>query len=128
MKRKNASELAKATKMRCGLRCMPVHGTFPFFISWPLAWIRFFDEEIEFSGGFLMPTFIPPFSRPSFRVKRSSITKIERAPQGIRIFASGFDDPWIVGSIFPKRFLRKLRENGLDIPDGPIIRSKWFSI
>ena len=127
MKRKNASELAKATKMRCGLRCMPVHGTFPFFISWPLAWIRFSDEVIEFSSGWFSVLFFPT-GRPYFRVDRSSITKIERAPQGIRIFASGFDDPWIVGSIFPKRFLRKLRENGLDIPDGPIIRSKWFSI
>ena len=127
MKRKNASELAKATKMRCGLRCMPVHGTFPFFISWPLAWIRFSDEVIEFSSGWFSVLFFPT-GRPYFRVDRSAITKIERAPQGIRNFASGFDDPWIVGSIFPKRFLRKLRENGLDIPDGPITRSKWFSI
>jgi hypothetical protein len=94
-----------------------------------LAWIRFSDEEIEFSGGFLMPTFTPPFSRPSFRVKRTSITKIERTQWGgVRIFASGFDDPWVVGSLFPKKFIRKLRENGLDVPDGPIVRSTWFEV
>ncbi len=128
MKRKNASELAKATKMRSSFRYVPVHGVPPTVIGWPFAWIRFFDEEIEFSGGFLMPTFIPPFSRPSFRVKRSSITKIERTQHGIRIFASGFDDPWVVASLFPKKFIRKLRDNGLDVPDGPIVRSTWFGV
>jgi hypothetical protein len=128
MKRKSAGKPTKATKIRSSLRYMPVHGTLPCTIGWPFAWIRFSDEVIEFSAGHIVPSFIPPFGRPSFRVARSSITKIERTQNGVRIFASGFDDPWVVASLFTKRFLRKLRENGLDIPDEPIIRSKWFTI
>jgi len=116
---------APVERIRCSLRYVPVHGTPPTTIGWPFAYIRFSDDVIEFSGGHFVPSFIPPFGRPSFRVDRSSIRKIERTQSGVRIFASGFDDPWVVASLFPKHFLKKLRENGLDIPNGPVIRSSW---
>ena len=113
------------TRIRSSLRYVSVHGAPPTTIGWPFACIQFADDVIEFCGGHAVPSFIPPNGRPSFRVDRGSIRKIERTQSGVRIFASGFDDPWVVASLFPRRFLRKLRENGLDVPDGPVIRSSW---
>lgn len=120
--------MTEVMRIRCSLRYVSFHGVWPTLIGWPFAWIRFSDDAIEFSSGRLAQSLIPPFGRPYFRVDRSSITMIERTQKGVRIFASGLDDPLVVASVFPSQCLRKLRDNGLDIPNGPIIRSSCKSL
>ena len=115
-------------RVRSSLRYVSDHGAMPTVIGWPFAWIEFSSEAIDIFDGRLVPAWIPPHGRPKIHVERSSITKIERTQNGIRIFASGFDDPWVVASLFPKSFLRKLRKHGLNIPSGPIVRSTWNTL
>lgn len=97
-------------------------GGFPRLIGFPFARLDIAADTLTFSAGYLVP-----FSRPRWTVSRDKITKIERTQNGLRFYAEGFDNPWVVASLFPNRFLAKLREFGI-VPEGPVTPTKWYSI
>ena len=97
-------------------------GGFPRLIGFPFARLDIDGDTLTFSAGHLVP-----FGRPQWIVSRDKITKIERTQNGLRFYAEGFDNPWVVASLFPGRFLAKLRECGI-VPEGPVTPSKWNSI
>jgi hypothetical protein len=97
-------------------------GGFPVLIGFPFARLDIEDDTLTFSANRLVPS-----GRPRWSVRRDKITKIERTQNGLRFYAEGFDNPWVVASLFPSRFLAKLREHGI-VAEGPIVPSKWNSI
>jgi hypothetical protein len=91
-------------------------------IGFPFARLDIAADTLTFSTGHSAL-----WGGPQWTVSRDKITKIERTQNGVRFYAEGFDNPWVVASLFPKRFLAKLRECGI-VPEGPIIPSKWNTI
>ena len=79
------------------------------------------DDCLTFASGRLVP------GRRQWQVCRSDIQRIEPTQRGIRLYAAGFDDPWVVASLFKRRFLVKLREGGIE-PSGPVAPSTWTTI
>lgn len=110
-------------RLRCSLRYSENPGSGPTVIGWPFAWIEINADTLTFSAGKLVP-----FGRPRWAVPKDSLIKIERSSGGLRFYADGISDPWIAGSLFPKRFIRKLVSVGLTVPDDPIVGTKWDSI
>ena len=91
-------------------------------IGFPFARLDIHEDTLAFSGGRGLP-----FGRPRWTVRRDQITKLERTQHGVRFYAEGFDNPWVVASLFPRRFLAKLRQHGI-VAEGPVVPSKWNSI
>jgi hypothetical protein len=94
----------------------------PTVIGFPFARLDIEADTLTFSAGHLVP-----FDRPHWTVSRDRIKKIERTQMGVRFYAEGFRDPWVVASLFPTRFLARLREYGI-VPEGPVIPSRWNTI
>ena len=117
----NEVESASGTRLRCSLRFVR-EGGFPEVVGFPFARLDIHGDALPFSGGGLLP-----FGRPRWTVRRDQVTKLERTQNGVRFYAEGFDNPWVVASLVPKRFLAKLREHGL-VVEGQVIPSKWNSI
>lgn len=117
MKRNRSSHIRLRTSLRYSRK-----GGFPTLIGYPFARLDIEDDTLTFSAGHFVP-----FSRPQWSVRRDAITRIERTQNGVRFYAMGFDNPWVIASFFPGRFLTKLRENGI-VAEGPPIPSKWNSI
>src|SRR5882757_10029113 len=87
-------------RLRVALRYMGLSG-FPAVVGWPLARLEIHDEVLVFA----VPRFLPFRSitgTPGRTVRRDTIKKIERTQHGVRFYADGFDDPWVIASIFPK--------------------------
>ena len=76
-------------------------------------------DSMTFGAGCLVP-----FHRASWRVQREKVSRVERTHRGVRFYAEGFADPWVAASLFSDRFLRRLRELGID-PEGPPRPSTW---
>lgn len=91
-------------------------------IGWPFARLRVNSETVHITAFALLHG-----ERLDWTLPRASITRIERSQNGIRIFAAGYEDPWVCGSIFSQRFLRELAVCGL-VPEGPVIPSAWNRI
>ena len=106
--------------MRSSLRYSP-DGGFPWVIGFPFARLDIAADTLTFSAGLV------PFGRPRWTVSRDKVTKIERTQNGVRFYAEGFDNPWVVASLFPNHFLAKLRECGI-VPEGPVIPTRWNTI
>jgi hypothetical protein len=96
-------------------------GGLPRVIGFPFARVDIEEDTLTFSAGRLVP------GRPQWTVSREKVTKIEQTQNGVRFYAEGFDDPWVTASLFPKRFLAKLRDCGI-VPQGPVMPTKWNSI
>lgn len=110
------------TRLRCSLRYMS-SGGFPMLIGFPFARLDISEDELTFSAGFIVP-----FHRPRWTIKRSQISKLERTQGGgVRFYANGNPSPWVIGSLFPKYFVKKLKNNGI-VANGPIIPTTWKSI
>ena len=114
---------SKAThaRLRCSLR-FSRDGGFPEVIGFPFARIDISEDTLAFSSGRRLP-----FGRRQWTVRRDQITKLERTQHGVRFYADGIQSPWVVASLFPRRFLAKLRAHGI-VADGPVVSSKWDSI
>lgn len=110
-------------RIRCSLRYAANPGSGPTLIGWPFAWMEITADSVVFAAGRLVP-----FGRPRWEMRRVAVTKIERTRGGVRFFAEGFSDPWIAGSLFPRRFFKRLADAGIDIPDGPIVPTGWDTI
>jgi hypothetical protein len=108
-------------RLRCSLRFLR-DGGFPEVIGFPFARMDIYEDTLAFSGGRGLP-----FGRPRWTVRRDQILKLERTQHGVRFYADGFDNPWVAASLFPERFLTKLRQHGI-VVEGPITPSKWNSI
>ncbi len=108
-------------KVRCSLRFAKEHGSPPVIVGWPLATMTIGDDSLTFASGRLVP------GRRRWHVRREDLQRIEPTQRGIRLYAAGFDDPWVVASLFTRRFLEKLREGGIE-PTGPVIPSTWTTI
>ena len=93
----------------------------PRGIGFPFARIDIDDDGLAFSG-----VRLPPF-RPRWTVPRDRITALERTQRGVRFCADGFDNPWVVTSLLPRRFLAELRQHGI-VAEGPVVPSRWNSI
>lgn len=109
------------TRLRCSLRYAR-EGGFPEVIGFPFARLDIDDDSLTFSGGRLVP-----FGRPHWTVRRDQITKLEPTSRGVRFYADGFSTPWVVASLFPRRFLAKLRRHGI-VAEGPVVPSRWNTI
>ena len=112
-------------RLRVALRYVGLSG-FPAVVGWPLARIEIHDEVLVFAVPRVLP-FRSIAGNPCRTVRRDKIKKIERTQYGVRFYADGFEDPWVIASIFPRRLLRRLAENGV-VPSGPIVRSRWGTI
>lgn len=110
------------TRLRSSLRYAPAPEAFPTVVGWPFAWIESSEECLAFGTGMFAP-----FRRERWRVERDKISRVERTQGGVRFYAEGFPDPWVTASLFPNRFLRRLRELGIE-SDGPIQPSTWTKI
>jgi len=103
-------------RLRCSLRYYPVPGGgAPTLIGWPFAWLEISEQELTVAGGRLVP-----FGRPRWTVPRGRITRVEPTGKGVRFFADGIRDPWVVGSLFPQRLLAQLASLGIT-PEGPVM-------
>ena len=107
-------------RLRCSLR-FSRRGGFREVIGFPFARLDIDDDSLAFSGPRLLPF------RPRWTVPRDQITTLERTQRGVRFYAQGFDNPWVVASLFPRRFLAKLRQHGI-VAQGPVVPSRWNSI
>ena len=107
--------------LRCSLMYAPEHGSPPVVVGWPFATMTIAGDRLTFASGRLVP------GRRQFQVARSDIRRIEPTQRGIRLYAAGFDDPWVVASLFKSHFLVKLREGGIE-PTGPVVPSTWSTI
>ena len=107
--------------MRSSLRYAKHRGGPPTVIGWPFARVSIKDGQLVFSSSRLVP------GRVSWQVNRSQIQRVEPTEHGVRFYAEGFDGPWIVGSLFPKRLLSKLRKGGVE-PSGPVVPTTWNTI
>jgi hypothetical protein len=110
-----------SVRLRSSLRYSP-DGGIPRLIGFPFARLDIAADTLTFSAGHLVP-----FGRPQWTVSRDKIMKIERAQNGVRFYAEGFDNPWVVASPFRSRFLAKLLECGI-VPEGPVIPVRWNTI
>ena len=107
-------------RLRSSLR-YSFDGGFPRLIGFPFARLDIATDTLTFSARHM------PFGSPRWTVSRAKITKIERTQNGVRFYAEGFDNPWVVASPFTNRFLTKLRECGI-VPEGPVIPVRWNTI
>jgi|SRR5579875_1260003 len=105
-------------RLRSSLRYVPASG-FPAVVAFPFARIDFYADALVFSAAWGVP-----FGRPKWSVDREKIQRVQRTRRGVRFYADGFKDPWVVASLFPKYFLRRLAEQGI-VPDDPIVQSRW---
>ncbi len=108
-------------KLRCSLRYAKEHGSPSVIVGWPFASMTIADDYLTFASGRLVP------GRKQWQVSRLDIQRIEPTQRGIRLYAAGFDDPWVVASLLKRRFLAKLREGGIE-PIGPVVPSTWTNI
>lgn len=108
-------------RLRCSLRFLR-DGGFVEVIGFPFARLDIDEDTLAFSGSRGLP-----FGRPLWAVRRDEITRLERTQNGVRFYAEGFDNPWVVASLFPRRFLAKLRQHGI-VAEGPVVPSNWNSI
>ena len=109
-------------RLRCSLRFVGDSGS-PEVIGFPFARLDICGDTLAFFGGHGLP-----FGRPRWTIRRDQISRLERTQNGVRFYAEGFDSPWVVASLFPHRFLAKLRKHGVVVAEGPIVPSKWNSI
>ena len=113
--------MADDVKMRSSLRYAKHRGGPPTVIGWPFAKVSISGDQLLFSSGRLVP------GKVSRLVSRSQIQRVEPTKNGVRFYAEGVDGPWIVGSLFPKRLLSKLRRGGIE-PSGPVVPTTWNTV
>ena len=77
--------------------------------------------SLLFSSGRLVP------GRVSWQFSRSQIQRVEPTKKGVRFYAEVVDGPWIVGSLFPKHLLSRLRKGGIE-PSGPVVPTTWNTV
>jgi hypothetical protein len=111
-----------AVRVRSSLRYATAPGAFPTVVGWPFAWIEVGPELLTFSSGRLVP-----FGRVRWSVRRDDITKVERTQNGLRFYAEGFPDPWVVASMLRGHFLRRLADLGIEA-QGAVRPSTWKTI
>ena len=114
-------------RLRSSLRYVSHNGAISYLIPWPLAYVQVSGEVLELHAG-RFGFHGSLFPGPPFFLKLDTLKKIERTQNGVRIFVLGLDDPIVIASLFRRTFLRKLQENGIKIPDSPIIRSTWLKL
>ena len=107
--------------MRSSLRYAKHSDGPPTVIGWPFAKVSINGDRLVFSSGRFVPGGV------SWRVTRSQIQRVEPTKGGVRFYAEGVDGPWIVGSLFPKHLLSKLRKGGIE-PNGPVVPTNWNTV
>lgn len=111
----------ESMRLRCSLRFRGRKGR-PVVVGYPFARMEIDGNTLTFTTGRMAI-----FDRASWSVKRNQIKKIQQTQRGVRFFAEGFDDPWVVASLFTATFLSKLREQKIE-PRGIIVPSTWDTI
>ena len=106
-----------------GQACGSSLSGFPRVIGYAFAWTQIERETLTFGSGRAAL-----FGTVRWSVPRDQITRIERTQcGGVRFFAEGRSDPWVIGSLRPRHLLAKLRRHGLE-PEGSVVRSRWNTI
>jgi hypothetical protein len=84
------------------------------------------EAAIEVANLLPPPDHLVP-GKVSWQVSRLQIQRVEPTKGGVRFYAEGVDGPWIVGSLFPKHLLSKLRKGGIE-PNGPVVPTTWNTV